>query len=159
MKKQDVENFIKRLSGTTWVLSCKQVGMPTSTGEYYTTHYYIVKSASWGRTWNNSTGDWEQTNVLKLNCVVAIGVTTYVEDWTGKTERCKPSVDFNICETFTLKMLERLKISRTNSLPKEVERLVETYLNKQVEDARKQVEKFSDVLKEHNMSEATEGLE
>lgn len=46
MKEQDVEKLIKRLSGTTLVLSYKQDGMPNSTGKYHTTQYLIVKSAS-----------------------------------------------------------------------------------------------------------------
>ena len=159
MKEQDVESFIKRLSGTTLVLSFKHEGMPNSTGKYHTTQYFIVKSASWGRTWNNFTCEWEQTNGLKLNCVAAIEDTTYVEDWTGKTERCKPSVDFNICKTFTLKMLERLKISRTNSLPKEFEARVTNYLRAKIAEAQKNADTWQEALRNHELSSHCEGME
>ena len=159
MKEQDVERFIKALSLKSLVVSYKDEPVNNDYTTYTTTHYLIVKSAKYGQTWDNVKNDWVQTNVLRLDCSVDITITECSYDYKNKNSSYSRSVVFNVCHTFTPTGLGRLHISRTNRLPKDVERQVETYLNKQVEEARKQVEKFSDVLKEHNMSEATEGLE
>ena len=64
MKEQDVERFIKALSLKSLVVSYKDEPVNNDYTTYTTTHYLIVKSAKYGKTWDNVKNDWVETNVL-----------------------------------------------------------------------------------------------
>ncbi len=159
MKEKDIERFIKTLLSKSLVVSYKDKPVTKDYGTSTKTHYLIVKSAKYMRVWDDINGGLTETNSLRLLCPLDITITKSSYGHTGRKSSFSRLVIFDTFRTLTSEELASLNVPRDNRLPKDVERQVEKYLNKHVDEARKQVERFNGVLQEHNMTEATEGLE
>lgn len=154
MKKQDVEYFIKRLSGTSLVVSYKGTEWSCAGSRFYPTNYLIVNKAYWSK--QRKAYDANETPPLILDCSVAITDTTIVVK--GKAQHIEPIIKFNTRDVI-IESLESLKISKTNAFPKNLEKRVTRLLQTKIDVAKRNMDTWGNALRYHELSSACEGLD
>lgn len=155
MKKQEVENFIKRLSGTSLVVSYKGTEWSGTVGRHYPTNYLIVNKAYWS-TQGKAYDAPNETPPLILDCAVTITDTTYVIK--GRTKHIEPIIEFDTHEII-IESLESLKISKTNALPKNLEKRVTKLLQAKIKKAQDNLDTWEKTIRLHELCIACEGLD
>lgn len=171
MKKQDVENFIKRLSGTSLVVSYKGRERYTVEGKCYSTHYLIVKSARLSKLRLKSTDAWTKEPALILDCRVTITDIKCVNSHTGKISFDEPVIEFNTSKLiYTPELLDsldrhshatinNLEVSKTNSLPETLKNRVKEMLRLKLTEAKNRLDAWNITMLNHELSNACEGLD
>ena len=171
MKKQDVENFIERLSGTSLVVSYKGRERYTVEGKCCLTHYLIVKSARLSKLRLQSTGVWTKEPALILDCSVTITDIKCINSRTGTISFEEPVIKFNNSKLiYTPELLDslnisthattdNLEISETNSLPKELKTRVKEMLRLKLTEAKNRLDAWDTTLLNHELFKAHEGLD
>lgn len=171
MKKQDVENFIKRLSGTSLVVSYNGRESYTVEGKCYLTHYFIVKSARWSKLRLKDTDAWTKEQALILDCSVTITDIKCVNSHTGKIFFDEPIIKFNNSKLiYTPELLDsldmhshatinNLEISKTNSLPEELKNRVKEMLRLKLTEAKNRLAAWDTTMLNHELFKAHEGLD
>ena len=155
MKKQNVENFIKRLSGTSLVVSYKDTEWSCDEGRYYPTNYLIVNKAYWS-TQGKAYYAKNETPPLILDCAVAIKDTTCVVD--GRSQHIEPIIEFNT-RKIIIESLESIKISKANALPKNLEKRVTKLLQAKIEKAQDNLDTWEKTIRLHELCIACEGMD
>lgn len=171
MKKQDVENFIQRLSGTSLVVSYKGRERYTVEGKCYSTHYLIVKSARLSKLRCVDTHAWTKEPALILDCSVTITDIKCVNNRTGKISFDEPVIKFNNSKLiYTQELLDslsihshatinNLEVSKTNSLPEELKDRVKEMLRLQLTEAKNKLDAWDITMLNHELFKAHEGLD
>lgn len=171
MKKQDVEYFIKRLSGTSLVVSYKGRERYTVDGKYYSTHYLIVKSARLSKLRLKDTDAWTKEPALILDCRATITDIKCVNSRTGKISFDEPVIKFDNSKLiYTQELLDslniqshatinNLEVSKTNSLPEELKNRVKEMLRLKLTEAKNRLDAWDTTMLNHELFKAHEGLD
>lgn len=124
-------------------------------GRFYPTDYLIVNKAYWSKQ-RKVYDDANETPPLILDCSVAITDTTSVVK--GRAQHIEPTITFDT-RVVIIESLESLKISKTNALPKNLEKRITRLLQTKIDVAKKNMDTWGNALRYHELSNACEGLD